>query len=153
MIPPEQHGRMLEALRQKLAGAAAPTVYELELIRKDGTRVPLEVSSRLIVRGGRPVGIQGIARDVSERRRAEEAVRESEGRLRLALDAGRCGVWDWDVVRDRVTWSDRVYEFHGLAPGTFGGRVQDFATLIHPEDAGRVREAIRRAVEEGAPYS
>jgi PAS domain S-box-containing protein len=153
LIPAEYHARMHEALRQKLAGEASPTVYELEMIARDGWRIPLEVSSRLIERDGQPVGIQGIARDISDRRRAEQALRQSEERLRLALDAGRCGVWDWNIPENRVTWSERIYEFHGLVPGTFGGRVEDFSRLIHPEDAPGISEAIRRAVEEGDPYS
>src|SRR5439155_26414987 len=78
---------------------------------------------------------------------------ESEERLRLALDAGQCGVWDWDVVTDRVTWSDRIYEFHGVEPGAFAGHVSDFERLVHPDDGARVREGIRRALHEGEPYS
>jgi PAS domain S-box-containing protein len=153
LVAPEHHARMHEALRRKLAGEAAPTVYELEVIRKDGQRVPLEVSSRLIVRDGRPVGVQGIARDIGERKRTEQALRESEEWLRLALDAGRIGAWDWDIRDNRVTWSERIYEFHGLPLGSFGGKVEDFTVLVHPDDAARVAEAIRRAVEQGQAYS
>jgi PAS domain S-box-containing protein len=80
LVPPEHHATMREALRRKLAGEESPTVYEIELIRKDGARVPLEVSSRLILREGVPVGVQGIARDVSERRRVEAALREADRR-------------------------------------------------------------------------
>jgi PAS domain S-box-containing protein len=80
LVPPEYHPRMREALDRKMENGEVPTVYELEVISRDGRRVPLEVSSRLIVRGGRPVGIQGIARDVTERKRAEEALREADRR-------------------------------------------------------------------------
>jgi PAS domain S-box-containing protein len=80
LIPPEQHEGMVEALRRTRAGTTSPTVYELELICKDGWRVPLEVSSRLIVRDGAPVGIQGIARDISDRRQTEQALREANRR-------------------------------------------------------------------------
>ena len=54
-----------------------------------------------------------------------QALRESEERLRLALDAGKIGAWDWDIRKNTVAWSERIFEFHGLAPGSFGGRVED----------------------------
>ena len=55
--------------RKVLSGAA--TVYELDIVTKDGRRVPLEVSTRLMLREGKPVAVQGIARDIRERRRIE----------------------------------------------------------------------------------
>jgi two-component system CheB/CheR fusion protein len=69
------------------------------------------------------------------------------------VDAGKIGVWDWDIPGDRFTWSERTYEFHGLVPGAFGGRLEDFKSLIHPEDAERVAAAVRRAIEDGTPYT
>ncbi|HTG92753.1 MAG TPA: PAS domain S-box protein, partial [Pyrinomonadaceae bacterium] len=74
MASPEHVELICNSLKQKLTDHA-PTTYEIEAIRKDGTRVPVEVSSRLIYRGGRPIGVQGSVRDISERRRAEEVVR------------------------------------------------------------------------------
>ena len=129
------------------------TTYELEAIARDGHLVCVEINSRLILKDGKPVGVQGVARDVTERKRADAALRESEERLRLALDAGHCGVWDWDIPNNRVAWSERTYEIHGVAPGTYGDTLEAFMALVHPEDAAKVSEAIRRAVEEGAPYS
>ena len=69
------------------------------------------------------------------------SLHEDDERLRLAIDAGQLGIWDWDIVHNRVTWSDRVYELHGVRPGEFGGRVEDFAALVHPEDAPAVQAA------------
>jgi two-component system sensor histidine kinase/response regulator len=71
MVAPEYRelaGRMLES---KLQGGP-PTTYELEIRAKDGRRIPLEVSSRLIYEDGKPIGVQGMARDVSERKRTQE---------------------------------------------------------------------------------
>ncbi len=79
-IPPEYHQRVRDAIHRKLAGAAGPTVYELEVVGKDGHRIPVEVSSRLIVSDGRPVGVQGCARDITERKRAEEALKDADRR-------------------------------------------------------------------------
>jgi PAS domain S-box-containing protein len=97
-------------------------------------------------------GISVYFRNVTERKRDEEALRESEERLRLGLEAGGTGLWDWDMRADRVTWSDRVYAFHGLTPETFDGTVERFIQCIHPDDRDRVGAAIRHAVERLAPY-
>jgi PAS domain S-box-containing protein len=92
------------------------------------------------------------ARLFERHQRAERALRENEERLRLALAAARCGIWDWDLAAGRVTWSDRIYELHGVRPGEFDGSREAFNALVHPDDRERVGAAIRRALEDGMPY-
>jgi PAS domain S-box-containing protein len=85
-------------------------------------------------------------------RAIEESLRAGEKRLGLALDAGRIGVWDWDIPTGKVTWTERVHEIHGVPAGGFSGRLEDFSARIHPEDRERVEAAIGAAVRDGAQY-
>jgi PAS domain S-box-containing protein len=75
LIAPEYAGAIPEMVRRKLAGETVIT-YEIELIAKDGRRVPVEINSRLIWAGDVPVGIQGTGRDVTERKRYIQALQE-----------------------------------------------------------------------------
>ena len=77
VVPAEYLAQIHERMRNHLAGRMTPP-FEAEIITKDGRRIPIEVSSRLISRGGQPAGIQGIARDISERRRFEEQLRQAQ---------------------------------------------------------------------------
>ncbi|HVF60527.1 MAG TPA: PAS domain-containing protein [Thermoanaerobaculia bacterium] len=74
----------------------------------------------------------GTNTDITELKEAREALADSEERLRLALDAGRMGVWDWNVRTGELRWSDSLEPLHGLEPGTFGGTFEHFQQLIHP---------------------
>jgi PAS domain S-box-containing protein len=101
---------------------------------------------------GRPVRVIGSHTDITDRKRAEQALAEAEERLRLGLRAGKTGTWDWDITANRVVWSDQLYEFHGLKPGQFNGTVAEFGRLVHPDDAERVQAALQRALQGGRDY-
>jgi PAS domain S-box-containing protein len=75
VVAPEYVEVALRAREEKLLGDKEGTQYELEMLTKDGRRIPLEVNTRLIYQDGRPVGVQGIARDITERKQAEQAWR------------------------------------------------------------------------------
>jgi PAS domain S-box-containing protein len=77
-----EHVEVAHFARQvKLSGEEESTRYELEMVTKDGRRVPLEVNTRLIYEELRPVGVQGIARDITERKQAEQALRGLNARF------------------------------------------------------------------------
>jgi PAS domain S-box-containing protein len=84
LIAPGSLERATEMLNLKLQGQAS-TTYEIEVVAKDGHRIPLEVSTRLIEKEGKVVGVQGAARDISERKKALEALRLDEARLEALL--------------------------------------------------------------------
>ena len=96
--------------------------------------------------------VLSLIRDVTDQKRGELALRESEERQRLAANAGKIGLWDWDIENNRVIWSERVYEFHGVPPGGFDGTLEGFGKLIHPADSALVAEALRKSLELDAAY-
>lgn len=86
VVVPEELEKAREMITRKQTDDVS-TVYELDIISKDGRRVPLEVSTRLIYQNGVPVGVQGIARDVTERKRVEAELQSSEAELRALFAA------------------------------------------------------------------
>jgi PAS domain S-box-containing protein len=86
------------------------------------------------------------------RRAADEALRESEERLKLALEAGRLGAWERNLKTGAMAWSAITQEIYGLERGQFGGTFEEFERLVHPEDRARVLSEIDRSIRERAPY-
>ena len=90
--------------------------------------------------------MSGSVIDVDERRRAEEALRQSEGRLRRAQEAGGIGDWELDLATEAVYWSDRIYRLLAVEPGQVRPCWKAVRELIHPDD----RDRIAREVEATA---
>ena len=93
-------------------------------------------------------------RDLAERRAAVDfaALQFGEERLRLALAAGRMGVWDWNIATGEVTWPETLEPIHGLAAGTFAGTFEAFRNLVHPDHRDLVDRALSTAVRDGTGY-
>ncbi len=92
------------------------------------------------------------ARLFEARRRVEDALRESEERLRFAMRAGRLGTWEWRVSTGLVRWSEELERLHGLQPGTFPGTFEAFQSDMHPDDREHVIGSVRRSLEEGVEH-
>lgn len=76
----------------------------------------------------------------------------SEERLRLALDAGRMGSWEWNVASGSVIWSSTLERIHGLAEGEFAGSFEAYQSDIHPDDRAHVLESIENTVQQGQSH-
>ena len=88
-----------------------------------------------------------------QRFKMNRALQESEERLRLALNAARIGVFDWDIIKDRITWSRRHEELWGFSIGEFSGHYDDFTSRIHPEDLPEVEAGLSRSMANQERFS
>jgi PAS domain S-box-containing protein len=77
--------------------------------------------------------LMGIVHDVTERKRLEESLRESEERVRLAMSSGTIGVWDWNLMNGQLTWSPELCEIYGVEAGS-ARTYEDFSSRVHPHD-------------------
>ncbi|GEO03175.1 hypothetical protein AAE02nite_08390 [Adhaeribacter aerolatus] len=75
---------------------------------------------------------------------------EYENRLKLALQAGQIGIWEWDIKKNNIYWDEFSHEKAERKPGSFLGTYQEVAALIHPEDLDRVSKEIKRAIRQHA---
>src|SRR5688572_19846012 len=73
-------------------------------------------------------------------------------RLELALGCARMGTWDWELGPQTVTWDAQMHCLFGIAPGSFGGRQEDFLRLLHPGDRARIEAEMAFALEHCAEF-
>jgi PAS domain S-box-containing protein len=111
-VAPEYLERARQMIADKLAGQEE-TVYDLEIIAKDGRRIIVEVNTRLVLQDDVPMGIQGIARDVTQRKRAEEALRQSEERFRRYFELGLIGMAITSPAKGLIEVNDKICEILG----------------------------------------
>lgn len=122
-------------------------------IRKDGQRIMVdEIATAIRDADGRLMGFTKISRDITERRRMEEAARELEKRTRIAVDAGELATWEWNVLTDQAYWNEQHFRLLGMTPQPNPVRSATFIDHIHPDDRACVEEELAKTVDQNIPY-
>ncbi len=147
VAPPELAQIYAAADRQLLRSGGTQT-YETDVVRGDGTRRRI-VFHKAVFRdsAGDVAGIVGAMLDITDRQRAEEALRESREKLALATRGTGIGIWDYDPVADRLEWDDRMFELYGIARTDFTGRFDDWRRCVQPEALRELEGALRSTAE------
>jgi PAS domain S-box-containing protein len=116
---------------------------------RDGREIV--VSTRLeLIRGGD--GVERVLetnRDISDQKRAEEALRLSERRLVEAQRIAHVGSWEWDIETGALSWSRELFEIYGVDPDTYTPTMEAFSGFIHPDDRGVVEGAVGQILGGG----
>jgi PAS domain S-box-containing protein len=134
-----------------IAGRAARADFEYRILLPEGGEVRWIMTRAQCFNGhdGKPVRVAGVSVDVTERKRIEEALRESEERFTLAVAGSKDGIVDWDISSKRMFASERALEIAGIAPGQEIRTCDEWMALakVHPDDAERECDDFRQQLE------
>ncbi len=136
----------------KVLSSGQPLEIEEPAVHDDGIHTYVSVKFPLMDSRGVPYAVCGISTDITPQKRLEEALRESDERLNLALSSAGVGTWSWNLVEGAIIWDDYIHPLFGLEPGTFGGRYEDSLRMVHPDDRDRVAREVANAMGSDAPY-
>jgi PAS domain S-box-containing protein len=89
---------------------------------------------------------------VIEKAQLRTQLQRSEERLKIALEATRIGIWEWNILTGEVVWSQSLELLFGLAPGAFAGTYEAMLEQVHPDDLDSVTQAIARTLEQRSYY-
>lgn len=149
----EERGFFRVEIFQMARDKGAGTV-ETKLRRKSGERFDALLSlTTLKDHEGKETGMVGYAIDITQRKLAEEALRQSEASLARAQHIGHIGDWDWNIEQGTVRWSAEAYRIFGLGAQQGDASLDAIFAQVHPDDREFVKKAVNAALAGEAPLN
>lgn len=150
-VHPEDRERVVSGIHHVIEGGGEHWTDEYRFLRADGSFNYVFDRGYIVHRDGQPVRMLGAVQDVTKFRRAEKALRESQERLQIVLDASLVGLWYCDLPFDILVWSDITKEHFWLPPDAVV-TIELFYEIIHPEDRALTRAAIDKSIIDKTSY-
>jgi PAS domain S-box-containing protein len=130
-----------------------PVQFEQATHSLEGERFSVVSKFPVFDAAGGAAGVGAVATDITERRAAEQALREQRTLLAEAQKLAGLGCWEWDPASGRVTWSDEMYSIYGVEPGRFRPSFESYLERIHPEDRARGAATVALALMDNRAFS
>lgn len=128
--------------------------YETTMRHKSGKEIIVNLTMDAIRdENENIIGFSLLSRDITEHKKAEEALKRSEERYALAQRAANIGSWDWDIVTGDLVWSDTIEPMFGFKKGEFEATYEAFLNCVHPEDRQYVIDSVDTCVEHDREYA
>jgi PAS domain S-box-containing protein len=142
----------LQFFAQLLAGEIGHFTLDKRLIKKDRSIAYTTIHIRAFCKDDGSIDhVVALIEDITARKQAEEALRRSEERLRLAQQVARVGTFEWNVQTGLNTWTPELEALHGLSPGSFPKTEPAWENLIYPDDRAEALRRREQTLETGQP--
>lgn len=146
-----RHG-LAEKYQELLTGDIS--IVEKPILTRTGEERLIEWRTRVLRDdAGAAIGTFSSGADITDKHKAQEALRTAEERMRFALQSAGVGIWDVDFKSGSARMSELLESQYGLTPGTFGGTYKEFIQGVHPEDRKMLLGTIEQATRSGADFS
>jgi len=148
LIPPELHAEE-NTILARLGRGERIEHFETVRVTKSGKRLDVSLTiSPVRDSKGQVIGASKIARDISDRKRIEDALRESRAQLTLALESSRTAIFDWDVAARRGVWNDQMAALYDFNPAESYITAEQWRKLFHPLDVDRLSHEYERVAKD-----
>ncbi|HEX2150259.1 MAG TPA: PAS domain S-box protein, partial [Actinomycetota bacterium] len=150
---PDDRQADVDAAWRILGGEMSTWQCEKRFLRPDGT-VVWAMANLTFLRDseGNPLSWMGQFQDITTRKSAEVQLERQRRQLAEAQSLARLGSWEWDLVTDRIEWSDELCRIYGVAPGT-PMTFDEVVQRLHPEDRELMRGVVKKSYETGEPFA
>lgn len=153
MVALDEDALMVEEKLARLAPANPIVSIENRVKLPDGSIHWMEFINRgFFDEHGTLTEIQSVGRNITDRKLAEEALRSSESSLKEAQTIAQMGRWEFDIIGNKLQWSDTIYEIFEIDKERFGASYEAFLDAVHPDDREMVNKAYSDSLKHKKPY-